>query len=440
MQPLVAVVDGKISFVKAGGVLAGNMVELHGDDGWTYSYLHLNDDTPGTDDGAAALTDTLGPGIEVGARVTAGQLIGYLGDSGNAEETAPHLHFEMKTPDGVTVNAYASLQAAGHEDEAAGAADVEPSPIQRIAGIDRVATAVAASVRGWPQGSDAVVVAAGDRYAEALPASVLAASLHAPLLLTVGDDAPAAVVAELDRLHARRVTVIGSVTSAAASTLGTGGRVVSRLGVAGDATATAAAIASTVGGGSGVAVVVNDARFADGVSAAGVAAAQRWPILLATSTTVPQKTVDAWRALGVHRIVLVGGTSVLSSSIEAFVTTAGRCGDGPGCQVQRLAGADRYATSVAAAQQASTLASTPVTTVLLDTGTTYPDALTSGALAARLGALVLLVDGTGAAADAAARTFLGSLRLPASKVAILGGSSAVSPAADRAVQSALASR
>ena len=52
MQELVAAADGRITAVKQGGALSGNMVILQGADGWRYMYIHLNDDTPGTDDDA----------------------------------------------------------------------------------------------------------------------------------------------------------------------------------------------------------------------------------------------------------------------------------------------------------------------------------------------------------------------------------------------------
>lgn len=79
------------------------------DDGWQSRYLHLNNDTKGTDDGDGwGIAD----GIAPGGRVKAGQLLGFVGDSGNAESTASHLHFELLAPGGVVTNAYRALLAA----------------------------------------------------------------------------------------------------------------------------------------------------------------------------------------------------------------------------------------------------------------------------------------------------------------------------------------
>lgn len=79
------------------------------DDGWESWYIHLNNDTPGTDDGRGWGIAT---GILPGVRVAAGQLIGWVGDSGNAESTSPHLHFELIDPHGVRVNPYQALRTA----------------------------------------------------------------------------------------------------------------------------------------------------------------------------------------------------------------------------------------------------------------------------------------------------------------------------------------
>jgi putative cell wall-binding protein len=441
MQELVAADSGTITFLTWPEASYGYYVRLTADDGWVYSYVHINNDTPGTDDDAAEREDVYGPGIEEGARVERGQLIGYLGDSGNAESTAPHLHFEMHDPDGALVNPMASLDAAQHVDASVDAVDAEDddgeaSPIARLAGVDRVATAIAVAQRGWPDGADAVVLASGASYAEALPASVLAARTDAPMLL-VGDELTDALVDELEALDPSRVTVTGSVPSAVDDALDDLGYRVRRVGAAGDAESNAAGLAAEIGGDAGVAVLVNESRFADGVSAAGIAAAHGWPILLTTTNVVPQVTVHAWRDLGVERLVLVGGTGVIGANIESWAAANGRCAGSDGCGVERVAGTDRYATSVATVERSIEAGGTSVASVLLGTGTTYPDALASGPLAARLGGVALLVDGSGRKADRVSRAFLAEHADDVDDVAILGGRAAVTSAADRAIQEAL---
>jgi hypothetical protein len=113
LNHLLAATDATVTFVRddASGT-AGNWIKLVDDQGWQYNYMHVNNDTPGTDDGANPRRWRFAAGIEVGARVTKGQFIAYMGDSGNAEGSVPHLHFEIRTPNGTAVNAFASLQQA----------------------------------------------------------------------------------------------------------------------------------------------------------------------------------------------------------------------------------------------------------------------------------------------------------------------------------------
>jgi hypothetical protein len=109
-----AAVDGVISWVRVddGTGISGNMLSLKGDDGWFYYYIHINNDTPGTDDGANPPEYRFAPGIAAGVRVKAGQFIAYMGDSGDAEPTGPHLHFEVHQPDGTAVDPWTSLRLA----------------------------------------------------------------------------------------------------------------------------------------------------------------------------------------------------------------------------------------------------------------------------------------------------------------------------------------
>ena len=87
------------------------MISITGADGWYYNYFHVNNDTPGTDDGLAGPEWQISPQLTVGSTVRAGQVIAYMGDSGNAEGSVPHLHFEIRQPDRTPVNPYHSLVA-----------------------------------------------------------------------------------------------------------------------------------------------------------------------------------------------------------------------------------------------------------------------------------------------------------------------------------------
>lgn len=105
--------DGTITFVRGDSSgHSGNMLILTGTDGWKYWYLHINNDTPGTDDGLNPARWRFAPGIVEGAHVKRGQFIAYMGDSGEAETTDPHLHFELHRPDDTFIDPYTSLRLA----------------------------------------------------------------------------------------------------------------------------------------------------------------------------------------------------------------------------------------------------------------------------------------------------------------------------------------
>lgn len=104
MLPVVAAADGVVAWISSECCL----LSIDHGDGWQTWYIHLNNDTPGTDDGAAW---GIAPGIARGASVRSGELIGWVGDSGNAEWVGSHLHFEIRQ-NGVPVNPYPYLLAA----------------------------------------------------------------------------------------------------------------------------------------------------------------------------------------------------------------------------------------------------------------------------------------------------------------------------------------
>ena len=108
LQPLVSPVDGVVErFLRH--PTAGVGIVIRGDDGYQYRLYHLNNDSPGTDDGRAGPEWSFGDGLAPGVRVVAGELVGFVGDSGNAEDYLAHVHVEIHRPDGMPINPYWSL-------------------------------------------------------------------------------------------------------------------------------------------------------------------------------------------------------------------------------------------------------------------------------------------------------------------------------------------
>jgi murein DD-endopeptidase MepM/ murein hydrolase activator NlpD len=93
--PLVAVESGTIFKVGQAG-LGGNRLWLRGDSGTEYYYAHVS---------------AFAPGLRDGLRVNAGDPVAYVGDTGNAKGTPPHLHFQMHPDGGDPVNPYPLLKA-----------------------------------------------------------------------------------------------------------------------------------------------------------------------------------------------------------------------------------------------------------------------------------------------------------------------------------------
>jgi hypothetical protein len=114
-QVAVAAEPGKITFWRHSAT-AGCMLYLHGKSGTTYQYIHLNNDlTSGNDNRGRCVAGTAyAPGLRDGSTVEAGQAIGFVGDSGDANGIHPHLHFEVHPNDGAAVDPFPYLKKALH--------------------------------------------------------------------------------------------------------------------------------------------------------------------------------------------------------------------------------------------------------------------------------------------------------------------------------------
>jgi putative cell wall-binding protein len=182
-----------------------------------------------------------------------------------------------------------------------------------------------------------------------------------------------------------------------------------------DRYATAAAISATFAPGVKVAYVATGREFPDALAAGPAAAVSGGPVLLVdgSAATLPPPVTGELTRLHPASIVVVGGPAAVSDGLAAQLGAYG--------PVQRIAGADRYAT--AAAISAATFApGVPVAYVA--TGRSFPDALSGGALAGSTGGPVLLVDGIAPSLPAATAAELA--RLHPGRIVILGGPGAVS--------------
>jgi Peptidase family M23 len=109
-QPAVAFEKGRVEKWSGGGC----MLVLHGASGMDYWYIHLNNDLGPTNDndGGCRTGVSYAPGLQEGEFVRRGELVGYVGDSGDANGIQPHLHFEIHKPSGTPINPYNYLHDA----------------------------------------------------------------------------------------------------------------------------------------------------------------------------------------------------------------------------------------------------------------------------------------------------------------------------------------
>jgi len=270
-------------------------------------------------------------------------------------------------------------------------ASVVPSDIvtsERLGGADRYATAVTITKRLFPSGDAPVVyLASGETYADALSAGPAAAYAGGAVLLTARSTLPAVVEAELIRLSPDRVVFVGAtaaVTSAVADRVRAilPGTVVERA-AGSDRFATSATLSAATfpAGEADTVFVATGFNFPDALAAGSAAANLGSPVLITRPDTLPSVIAAELRRLAPDRVVIVGGTVVVSSAVGSAIRSIVPT-------VERSSGPDRFATAV---QVAATFLP-EATSIVVATGLAFPDALAAVPLAGLLGAPILLIE------------------------------------------------
>ncbi len=227
---------------------------------------------------------------------------------------------------------------------------------ERVAGANRIATAIEASKRGLSTSPVAsrtertILIANSQNYPDALAGASLAGAYggQGSLLLTPQDSLPSAVAAEIVRTGARNVYVLGGDSVVSNTVLGQISAINPALNVkrvsGTDRIKTSNAIAREAFARMGqrrFAIVAYAYNYPDALAATPVSAFDGMPVFLTRTAYISTETLDAMSDIGVTDVIIVGGTSVVSNAV--FDGCAAQLGGTN--HVLRLAGANRYETS-----------------------------------------------------------------------------------------------
>jgi putative cell wall-binding protein len=161
------------------------------------------------------------------------------------------------------------------------------------------------------------------------------------------------------------------------------------------------------------ALLATASGFPDALAAGALAASLDAPLLLTRPDDLPEAVADELVRLEVEEVVILGGPGAVSDAVFVEVQ---ELASRPG--VRRIGGADRFATAAAVAAEAGA----PAGEAVVVSGTTFPDAVSAGALTATANRPPVLLTQRDAL-PAATREAL--LALDVTRVTVIGGGAAV---------------
>ncbi|MBO3664991.1 cell wall-binding repeat-containing protein [Microbacterium stercoris] len=261
-----------------------------------------------------------------------------------------------------------------------------PGEVDRLAGADRYSTSVAISQQ-YSAGVPVVYIAAGTAFPDGLSAAPAAAAQGGPLLLTAPNQLPAVVRDELLRLQPQKIVVVGGTGAVSAGVYAqlAGIQPEIRRDAGADRYATSRIVNERAfPNGASVVYIASGRDFPDALSSSAAAGSMGGAVLLldGRKPQVDGGLAELIGTFGPEQIRVAGGTGAVSAGIASHLAQW--------APVIRLAGKDRYETSVAISANAFPNA----TDVSFAAGTGFADALAGAAFAGRRGAPLLVTAGT----------------------------------------------
>lgn len=195
--------------------------------------------------------------------------------------------------------------------------------VTRLAGANRYETAAAISANAFSAGVPVAYVATGKNFPDALAGVAASGAAGGPVLLVSSTEIPAATRGELSRLRPGRIVVLGSTGVVSSQILNglveyaTSGQVTRLAGT--DRYQTAAAISAGTFGSADTVFLATGANFPDALGGGPVAGMVPGPLLLVTGSSVPAAAANELRRLDPDRVVILGGSGVVSESVVSQV-------------------------------------------------------------------------------------------------------------------------
>ncbi|HHY25424.1 MAG TPA: hypothetical protein GX523_01510, partial [Desulfitobacterium dehalogenans] len=302
--------------------------------------------------------------------------------------------------------------------------------LQRLAGANRVDTALAIARGSYYGKVKSVVVARSDEFPDALTGSVLAYKKEAPVLLVGHSETDCQKLIEYLKGYLEpqgTVYILGGTRAVSQyvedSVKDNGFSNIIRLGGA-DRYGTAARISEHLDVTQGRPVVIASGQsFPDSLSVSSIAAAQQFPLLIVNPNSIPDEIREELLQRNPSKVYIIGLQGAVSDGVRDEVAQLTGLGQE---NIVRIGGQDRYASTLAVAQYFDPSGRG----VSIATGRDFPDALAGSVYSAKLKDPLILV---GETLSTDLKNYL-KVRKP-SDIVIFGGQGAVSPAIEEQLKS-----
>lgn len=248
--------------------------------------------------------------------------------------------------------------------------------ITQIAGENRYKTAIEISSKRFNKAENIILVSGKD-FADALTAQPLTQVYNGPLLLSSKGDVQEDILAEIKRLSAKNIIVVGGTNSVTEEELESYDMGIKRIaGI--DRYETAENVARLILenlGNKGKVIIADGRNYPDALSIAPYATKEGIPILLSKGNVLSEGQRRVIEEYGIKEAIIVGGINSVGNEIESLFE-----------KTTRIAGTDRYET---AAKIAGTYFA-DTKEVFIASGENYPDALVVSYYASYKNAPILL--------------------------------------------------